>query len=72
MRSFEPTKRQQELAVRCCDIIGLDFAGVDLLFGEEEEPLVCEVNSNAHFKNIYECTGVDAADAILRHIRERL
>ncbi|MGF7144235.1 RimK family alpha-L-glutamate ligase [Anaerotaenia torta] len=72
MRAYEPTQKQQELAVRCCDTIGLDFAGVDILFGEEEEPLVCEVNSNAHFKNIYDCTGVDAAEAILKHIKESL
>lgn len=72
MRSYEPTERQQELATRCCNAIGLDFAGVDLLFGDGEEPVVCEVNSNAHFKNIFDCTGVDAADAIFKHIRERL
>jgi glutathione synthase/RimK-type ligase-like ATP-grasp enzyme len=29
---------------------------------------VCEVNSNAHFKSIYDCTGVNAADEIIAHI----
>ncbi|MDF2538913.1 MAG: hypothetical protein K0S76_1934 [Herbinix sp.] len=72
MRSYSPTKEQCDLALRCCEIIGLDFAGVDLLFGENDEPIVCEVNSNAHFKNIYECTGVNAAEAIIFHIGERL
>lgn len=69
MEAHKPTLREKELALRCCEIIGLDFAGVDLLFGEDELPLVCEVNSNAHFKNIYDCTGVNAADAIISHIR---
>ena len=68
MWSYEPTVAQKELAIRCCEIIGLDFAGVDLLFGEKEEPILCEVNSNAHFKNIYDCTGVNAADAIMKYI----
>lgn len=72
MEEFHPTKEQCELAVRCCDIIGLDFAGVDLLFGENEKPIVCEVNSNAHFKNIYDCTGVNAADAIMQYIRNEI
>ncbi len=71
MKPYEPTERQKELAIRCCEIIGLDFAGVDLLFGEGEEPIVCEVNSNAHFKNIFDCTGVNAADAIMEHIRNK-
>jgi RimK family alpha-L-glutamate ligase len=72
MEPYNPTKEQCELAVRCCECIGLDFAGVDLLFGEDEQPIVCEVNSNAHFKNIYDCTGINAADAIMEHIKQKI
>jgi len=72
MKLFEPTKEQIDIAIHCCKIIGLDFAGVDILFGENEEPIVCEVNSNAHFKNIFDCTGVNVADYILEHIIKRL
>lgn len=72
MRSFTPTKEQCELALKCCQQIGLDFAGVDLLFGAQGEPLLCEVNSNAHFKNIYDCTGINAADAIMTYLKKRL
>ncbi len=72
MKPYQPSKEQCDLALRCCEVIGLDFAGVDLLFGEQEEPIVCEVNSNAHFKNIYDCTGVNAAEAIITHIYEKL
>ncbi len=72
MKSYEPTKEQCRLAVQCCEVLGLDYAGVDLLFGEDHQPLVCEVNSNAHFKNIFDCTGVNAADAIITHIRNKL
>ena len=72
MKPYEPTEEEKELAVRCCKILGLDFAGVDLLFGENETMLVCEVNSNAHFKNIYDCTGVNTADYIIEHIIEHI
>lgn len=72
MKAYTPTKEQCELALRSCEIIGLDFAGVDLLFGENEEPIVCEVNSNAHFKNIYDCTGVNVADAIISYIKQKI
>ncbi|SHO53522.1 ATP-grasp domain-containing protein [Anaerocolumna xylanovorans] len=68
MKPYEPTKEQIDLALLCCKTLGLDFAGVDILFGRDGEPLVCEVNSNAHFKNIYDCTGVNAADVILEYI----
>jgi len=72
MIPFQPTKEQSELALRCCELIGLDFAGVDMLFGKEDEPIVCEVNSNAHFKNIYDCTGINAAEAIIAYIKTKL
>ena len=62
------TREQSELAVRAVKVLGLDFAGVDLLFGENGESLLCEVNSNAHFKNLFDCTGVNTAEYILRHI----
>lgn len=72
MKPYKPSPEQCRLALRSCRTIGLDFAGVDILFGENDEPLLCEVNSNAHFKNIYDCTGVNAADAIIEHIYHRL
>lgn len=72
MQPYEPTKEQCNMVIRCCEILGLDFAGVDLLFGKNDEPILCEVNSNAHFKNIYDCTGVNAADAIISYIISKI
>ena len=72
MIKYKPTVDQCELALHCCEEIGLDFAGVDLLFGEDDQMYVCEINSNAHFKNIYDCTGVNAAQSIMKHILYRL
>lgn len=68
MKAYIPTKEEEDLAVRCCKELGLVFAGVDLLFSDHGEKYVCEVNSNAHFRGIYECCGVNAADAILEEI----
>lgn len=68
MKAYQPTDSQITLALECTKRLGLTFAGVDLLFGEHEEPIVCEVNSNAHFKNIYDCTGVDTAKQIIDYI----
>ena len=72
MKPFEPTDSQKSAAVSACRALGLDFAGVDILFGKEDEPVVCEVNSNPHFKSSLDCTGVDMSPLILSHIKERL
>lgn len=68
MRKYEPTKEQAEMALKVCQKLQLDFAGVDIMFGKNDEPVLCEVNSNAHFKNIFDCTGVNVADCIMEYI----
>ncbi|MBR6428551.1 MAG: RimK family alpha-L-glutamate ligase [Clostridia bacterium] len=67
MRPHTPTFEETRLALRTAEVLGLDFCGVDLLLSNDG-PVVCEVNSNAHFKSIFECTGVNAADEIMRYI----
>ncbi|MCR5209136.1 MAG: RimK family alpha-L-glutamate ligase [Lachnospiraceae bacterium] len=68
MKPFDPSPEMAQMAVSACRALDLDFAGVDILFGEDDSPVLCEVNSNAHFKNLYDCTGINTADAIMRHI----
>lgn len=69
MSAYDPSRQEEELAVLAAEILGLDFAGIDLLFGREgEADILCEVNSNAHFKNIFTCTGVNVAEKILKYI----
>ena len=67
MESYSPTKEEADLALTAVKKLGLDFAGVDILFGKDG-PLLCEVNSNAHFKSTYDCTGINLADCIAEHI----
>lgn len=69
---FTPPDSFCKLAIEVCRHLKIDFAGVDLLFGEKEEPILCEVNSNAHIKNIWTCTGIDVAYSILEHIQQEI
>ena len=71
MEKYTPTPTEAALAVRATALLGLDFAGVDILFGKDG-PVLCEVNSNAHFKTTLECTGVNMALEIMRHIAGKL
>lgn len=68
---YEPDEKACALAIAACKAVGCDFGGVDLLFGKKGF-LVCEVNSNAHFKNLYDCTGINAADAIIEYIIDKM
>ena len=71
MENYTPTPEEADLAIRATQLLGLDFAGVDVLFGKDG-PILCEVNSNAHFKTTLECTGVNMALEIMRHIAGKL
>lgn len=71
MASYTPTKAEEALAVQSVKALGLDFAGVDVLFGRDG-PLLCEVNSNAHFKTTLQCTGVNMAVDIMRYIAGKI
>ena len=68
--AYTPNERETDMALKACRALKLDYAGVDLLRDAGGEPVLCEVNSNAHFKGIYECTGINAADAVIAHITE--
>lgn len=71
MEACEPDEAQKSIALRAVEVLGLEFAGVDVLLSDNG-PLICEVNSNAHFKTTLECTGVNMADEIMRHIAGKL
>ncbi len=71
MKKYTPTKEECAMAVEACRLLGVDFGGVDILFGENG-PLLCEVNSNAHIKNILDCTNINVADAIFSYIKGKL
>lgn len=68
MYNYIPSVKQTEMALKACEIIGLDFAGVDILFGDNDQPILCEVNSNAQFKNLQDATGINSADFICEYI----
>lgn len=70
MIPWKATPEQKKLAVRVCKILRTDFAGVDLLFGPDG-PVLCEVNTNAHFKNLYDATGIDVGRFIMSHLLKK-
>lgn len=69
--NYQPSQAEEELAIKCSQLLGLDFAGVDLLFGKSG-PILCEVNGNPHFKSVYQATGIDVSDYIIDYIIEDL
>ena len=63
----ELTEELRALAEKASELLGLEYAGVDLLW-DGEKYLITEVNSNAHFALITEVTGVPIAELYAKYI----
>lgn len=57
----------KKLAVKAALTVKADFAGVDLLIGDGGKPVVCEINSNAHFYALSKASGVNVAEKIAEY-----
>ena len=67
-KPYVPNQEFISAAEKCAKILKLDYCGVDLLFGEDGKPYVCEVNSNAFITEIEKITGVNVAKVYAEHI----
>lgn len=65
-----PTRAEQQLAVKAASVLGLEFAGVDMV-RSASGPLVLEVNASPGLEGIEEACGTDIAGAIIRHVELR-
>ncbi|MCD7728530.1 MAG: RimK family alpha-L-glutamate ligase [Clostridia bacterium] len=65
------TAEVEDICCRVAKVLGLDYCGIDLLFGNSG-CLVCEVNSNAFFGGIEGVTGINVARAYAESIYKKI
>ena len=65
---YNANDKQVEMAIKVSKEIGLEFGGIDLLFGENDEPIFCEANSNAYFNEMNKVANIKIEQHILKHI----
>jgi RimK family alpha-L-glutamate ligase len=69
--AYQPSEEVIALCEKTAQILGLDYCGIDVLFGEDG-PLICEVNSNAFFGGMEQCTGINVAKAYAEYIYNKV
>lgn len=67
-RRFDPPADMVALAIKVAKVLGLDIAGVDILF-DEQGYRVCEANSAPGFVGLEAACGVDMPEIILSWLR---
>ncbi|MFW5752864.1 MAG: RimK family alpha-L-glutamate ligase [Planctomycetota bacterium] len=69
VEAVELDEEYQRVAVHAAQIMGLRFAGVDMLEGRDG-PLIMEINSSPGLEGIERATGIDVADTVVAMIEE--
>ena len=62
--------RIEEIAIKTTNALGLDVAGIDLLFDGDDYKL-CEANSSPGFKGFEKYTGINVARAIIDYAKTK-
>ena len=65
--AFDADEKTVTLAEKIARILKLDYCGIDFLFGKSGL-ILCEVNSNAFFKEFEKVTGINVAEKYAAHI----
>ena len=50
----------------------IEYAGLDLLFGENDEPVLCEINSNAFFEEFEKVTHINVAKMFMEMVYRKI
>ena len=61
-----------ELAQKIADELKIEYAGIDFMFLEDGEPILCEINSNAFFEEFEKVTGINVAKKYAEMIKHKI
>ncbi len=72
MQHIDCPESFKEMAEIVSRELGLDYAGLDLMFGKDGEPILCEVNSNAHYINAQNISKIDIGKQYLDYANSKI
>jgi len=67
---YTPGPALKELAVRACEVLGLDYGGVDVVF-RGGQPLVLELNSTPGWRGLQSVSNQDITGRIVDHLLDK-
>lgn len=71
-KAYTPKPEYIALAEEASRAFNLDFGGIDVMFGPNDEPIICELNSNPQFASTKAATGIDLSEYIAEHVIKTL
>ncbi len=71
-RKLEDNAEVFKLAKYIADELDIEYAGIDFMFLESGEPVLCEINSNAFFEEFEKVTGINVAYKYAEMIKKKI
>lgn len=71
-REFILTDKFVDIVNKIIKSFDVEYAGIDLLFGENDEPVLCEINSNAFFEEFEKTTKINVAEAFMKMVKRKM
>ena len=68
----ELSDEQARLCVEAAEVLGVDYAGVDVLEAADGRDYVLELNGIPGWRGLQEATGADVAGALVEHVEARV
>lgn len=65
-------QKYEAFAQEIADKLRIEYAGIDLLVYEDDNPILCEINSNAFFEEFEKVTGLDVAKAVMDMVEKKI
>lgn len=60
------------LTRKISSLFDIEYAGIDFLFGENNEPVLCEINSNAFFEEFEKVTHINVAKEFMEMVKRKI
>jgi RimK family alpha-L-glutamate ligase len=71
-RPTELSTAEEQLCLHAAEVLGVDYAGVDLLRAADGRDYVLELNGIPGWRGLQEATGADVATALVEHVEARV
>lgn len=71
-KKLAETEKYYDFAQKIANIFQIEYAGIDILLGNSNEPILCEINSNAFFEEFEKITGINVAEKYAQMVVEKI
>lgn len=71
-KTLENPEKYYSFAEDIAKKLQIEYAGIDILVGPNDEPILCEINSNAFFEEFEKVTGINVAEKVVDLIKSKM